>query len=124
MTRKFELVFRMIFLFVYGTSMFMPLRDVGADPVSLSLEPDPLLLSAAAPGPDPAPQGYTIAPQDEFTAGDSHTVLVDPMTLASKSPRFGNPSIGLYSSSASAPASTYSFAGGLEIEPITAYNLI
>ena len=61
------------------------------------------------PGPVPAKNGYTIASADQFAA---------------KAPALSEPRRGLFGLKASAPVSSYSFSGGLEIEPITAYNLI
>lgn len=126
MKKIFEIIYRAAFLFVYLTSLMIPSQAAGAVPASLPLEPASAREWAPAPGPEPAARGYAVASQEKFTSKNSSVVMAGSVVVESGKHRGVNPSIGSFAplGIAPAPASSYRFAGGLEIEPITAYNLV
>jgi LPXTG-site transpeptidase (sortase) family protein len=135
-------VFRVGFLLVYLSSLVFPLETVSAatvpatgnmlsatavgklTPASTPSDAGSTPLASAAPGPDPAPGGYTIASQADFAARDN-VVVSGPITIGQNAPVNSDPLIGQFSPALNAPSSSHSsFASGLVITPITAYNVI
>jgi hypothetical protein len=134
-TKQADFVFRIAFLLVYITSLFIPLQAISAAPVAVQQKTvaseiilDQPASSVAAPGPEPAKGGYTIHPQKLFTNSDTAMFSSGPVNVHGSSVEKNiNPFSGLFAPLASAPSSTNThsdWASGLKITPIAAYNVI
>lgn len=114
-TRHTDFVFRIAFLLVYGTSLFIPSQTIDAAPAPVQqpvIAPEIKLAQpiASAPGPEPLEGGSLIVNSSDFKSAKSSLDIAQQLKLLG------------YTTPTAYPI--YSTLNGLTIEPITAYNLI
>lgn len=115
---RLDFAFRVAFLLVYASSLLIPAQTINAAPAPAAQVSAPLF---------EAPKNFIIGSQEDYKAKDSFALAsAGPVAADGSTPREGVNLGGLFSPLRAypAPASVYVSNGGLEIEPIAAYNLI